>query len=65
MEQGVDRQHIQALLGHRDPKSTEIYLHVSNKSLMGIRSPFDRKEGAGYEQTNRTGYFSSLLSGIS
>ena len=49
MEQGVDRQHIQTLLGHRDPKSTEIYLHVSNKSLMGIRSPFDRKEGAGYE----------------
>lgn len=49
MEQGVDRQHIQALLGHRDPKSTEIYLHVSNKSLMGIRSPFDRKEGAGHE----------------
>ena len=49
MEQGVDRQHIQTLLGHRDPKSTEIYLHVSNKSLMGIQSPFDRKEGAGYE----------------
>ena len=49
MEQGVDRQHIQALLGHCDPKSTEIYLHVSNKSLMGIRSPFDRKEGAGHE----------------
>ena len=49
MEQGVGRQHIQALLGHRDPKSTEIYLHVSNKSLMGIRSPFDRKEGAGHE----------------
>jgi len=46
MEQGVERQNIQALLGHRDPKSTEIYLHASNKSLMGIRSPFDRKDGA-------------------
>lgn len=46
MEQGVERQNIQALLGHRDPKSTEIYLHASNKSLMGIQSPFDRKEGA-------------------
>ena len=34
---------------HRDPKSTEVYLHVSNKSLMGIQSPFDRKEGADYE----------------
>ena len=49
MEQGVERQYIQALLGHRDPKSTEIYLHVSNKSLLGIQSPFDRKEGAGHE----------------
>lgn len=41
MERGVDQRSIQALLGHRDPKSTEVYLHVSNKSLMGIRSPFD------------------------
>lgn len=41
LEQGVDVRMIQALLGHRDPKSTEVYLHVSNKSLMGIRSPFD------------------------
>ena len=49
MEQGIERQNIQALLGHRDPKSTEVYLHVSNKSLMGIQSPFDRKEGTGHE----------------
>lgn len=45
MEQGVEQRKIQALLGHRDPKSTEIYLHVSNKSLMGVHSPFDRTEG--------------------
>lgn len=45
MEQGVEQRNIQALLGHRDPRSTEVYLHVSNKSLMGIRSPFDRKAG--------------------
>ena len=46
MEAGVEQRHIQALLGHRDPKSTEVYLHVSNKTIMGIRSPFDREEGA-------------------
>ena len=49
MEQDVERQNIQVLLGHRDPKSTEIYLQVSNKSLMGIQSSFDRKEGADHE----------------
>lgn len=49
MEQGVEQRNIQALLGHRDPKSTEIYLHVSNKSLMGIQSPFDRGEGVAHE----------------
>lgn len=49
MEQGVEQRNIQALLGHRDPKSTEIYLHVSNKSLMGIKSPFDRGEGVAHE----------------
>lgn len=45
LEAGVEQRNIQALLGQRDPKSTEVYLHVSNKSLMGIRSPFDRKAG--------------------
>lgn len=45
LEAGVEQRCIQALLGHRDPKSTEVYLHVSNKSLMGICSPFDRKAG--------------------
>lgn len=45
MEQGVPRHLIQTLLGHADPRSTEIYLHVSNKSLMNICSPFDQKGG--------------------
>lgn len=36
-EAGCDVKYIQALLGHRDPRSTEIYLHVSNKTLLGIR----------------------------
>lgn len=44
-EAGYDIKYIQALLGHRCPHSTEIYLHVSNKTLLGIRSPFDEMEG--------------------
>lgn len=44
LESGCDIKYIQALLGHLDPKSTEIYLHVSNKTLLGIRSPFDVQE---------------------
>ena len=44
-EAGTDIRYIQALLGHVDPRSTEVYIHISNKSLMGIKSPFDRTEG--------------------
>lgn len=44
-EAGCDVKYIQALLGHRDPRSTEIYLHVSNKTLLGIKSPFDEMGG--------------------
>ncbi|MBR0457338.1 MAG: tyrosine-type recombinase/integrase [Firmicutes bacterium] len=44
-ENGVDLKYIQALLGHVDPRSTEVYVHVSNKSLLGIRSPFDGPKG--------------------
>ena len=44
-ESGVDIKYIQALLGHVDPKSTEVYIHVSNKALLGIRSPFDDLKG--------------------
>ena len=44
-EDGVDIKYIQALLGHLDPRSTEVYIHVSNKSLLGIRSPYDLNKG--------------------
>ena len=44
-ENGVDIKYIQSLLGHVDPRSTDVYLHVSNKTLLGIRSPFDIPEG--------------------
>lgn len=44
-ESGVDIKYIQSLLGHVDPRSTDVYLHVSNKTLLGIRSPFDEPKG--------------------
>ena len=45
LEDGVDIRYIQTSLGHRAPKSTEIYLHVSNKALLGVQSPFDKNTG--------------------
>ena len=45
LEDGVDIRYIQTLLGHRSPKSTEIYLHISNKALLGVKSPFDKNTG--------------------
>lgn len=41
MEQGVDTRYIQILLGHKSPKTTAIYAHVSTKSLRNIKSPMD------------------------
>ena len=49
LEDGVDIRYIQTLLGHRSPKSTEIYLHISNKALLGVKSPFDKNTGAANE----------------
>lgn len=41
LEQGVDIRYIQTLLGHESSKTTEIYTHVSKKSLAKIKSPLD------------------------
>ena len=44
-EDGTDIRYIQALLGHIDLRSTEIYVHVSNKRLLGVQSPYDLNKG--------------------
>lgn len=41
LEAGTDLHHIQLLLGHKSPKTTTIYLHVSNRVLSRITSPLD------------------------
>ncbi len=41
LEQGTDLRYIQALLGHRNSKTTEIYTHVTTHALDKIMSPLD------------------------
>ncbi|MFZ4401867.1 MAG: tyrosine-type recombinase/integrase [Bacteroidales bacterium] len=41
LESGTDLRYIQELLGHKNSKTTEIYTHVTEKSLQKIKSPFD------------------------
>jgi integrase/recombinase XerD len=41
LERGTDLRYIQELLGHKSSKTTEIYTHVSMKSIQKIHSPFD------------------------
>ena len=41
LENGTDLRYIQEILGHNSSRTTEIYTHVSTKSLQNIKSPFD------------------------
>lgn len=45
LEQGVNIQIIQRLLGHSNPRTTCMYLHVQQYSLDNIQSPLDYKGG--------------------
>ncbi len=41
IENDISREYVQTMLGHRSPSSTAIYIHVTNKRIMGIPSPLD------------------------
>lgn len=41
IEQGVPINYVQSMLGHRSLESTQVYIHISNKTVMGIKSPLD------------------------
>lgn len=45
LEEGVDPVLIQQMLGHKNLNTTMTYLHMTSKSLMGIRSPLDTNNG--------------------
>ena len=42
LENGTDLRHIQSLLGHSSPKTTELYTHISTRSLKDIKSPLEK-----------------------
>lgn len=46
LEDGVDPVFIQQMLGHKHFSTTTIYLHLTSKGLMGIKSPLDSFAGA-------------------
>ena len=44
IEQGVPINYVQSMLGHHCLESTQVYIHISNKTVMGIKSPLDHPQ---------------------
>jgi site-specific recombinase XerD len=42
LESGTDIMFIKELLGHQSLQTTMTYIHVSNRNIMNIKSPFDK-----------------------
>mgnify|MGYP002665645718 FL=1 len=57
IEQGVPINYVQAMLGHRCLESTQVYIHISNKTVMGIKSPLDHpvKKKRGHKSKRNAG----------
>ena len=39
LEDGYDIRRLQELLGHRDVRTTMVYLHVMQRGALGVKSP--------------------------
>jgi site-specific recombinase XerD len=52
LEDGYDTRYLQQLLGHNSIKTTQAYTHLTNESVLKVRSPFDKlKLGKGKDKT--------------
>jgi len=45
LEAGTSIYHIQHLLGHSSPRTTSVYIHLTRKDILHVKSPLDRLIG--------------------